>query len=335
MACCWTCGASVESNSFTCNSCKQLDAHERTRSAVEEAGAETSARLEEINQNLLGGFDRLTNVAGEISDKLSGIASTLEWGFDAVVWQLQKQDRTLRSIDQTLKTPTATQANEWREIADGLANRRAFSQSKEFYVKAMSAYPLDYRTYLGLASTYLKLEKFDLATETLEQSLPHAPADGGFDWRSHSYRLLGHIQACSENYKNAAQLLGLAVSLSPNSVEANYDYSLYCAHTGDNASVCKSLAFAIEKCPKYWRTSAVARDFRSIQALVEQTRTDLLERARASHASALASARDACTSTSVAISRVEEVHSRLSLLRPRPPNGSWGPVAEPLESTRP
>ena len=147
---------------------------------------------------------------------------TLEWGFDAVIWELQKQDNTLRSIDQTLKTPTATQANEWREIADGLASRRAFSQSKEFYIKAVSAYPLDYRTYLGLASTYLKLEEFNLATEILEQSLPHAPAGGGFDWRSHSYRLLGHIQACSENYRNAAQLLSLAVSLSPNSVEANY-----------------------------------------------------------------------------------------------------------------
>jgi tetratricopeptide (TPR) repeat protein len=292
---------------------------------------EVSDRLADLQQVTETGFDRLSQDSRAIADRLSELTSAVEWGFDAVVWQLHQQNKTLQRIDLTLRTPTATQANEWREIAEDLSNRGSLVQAEEFYKKALSAYPLDYRSYLGLAATYLKMNEFDQAKDILEKSLPHAPSEQGFDWKSHSYRLLGHIEACHEKYQDASRLLRLAINLSPTSVEAQYDNALYCAHTGDQASVSSSLSSAIEGSPMYWRIAAVASDFRSVLPVVERTRAEYLDRGRSSHKKAIELARNACASASQAVARVEEVNSRLKLLCPRPNDQSWGPVAEPFE----
>ena len=327
MARCWTCGAAVEGNFFTCNSCKHLRAAKVTQSEIREV----SDRLADLQQVTETGFDRFSEDSRTIEDRLSELTSAFEWGFNAVVWQLQQQNKTLKRINLTLRTPTAAQANEWREIAEDLSNRGSLVQAKEFYNKALSAYPLDYRSYLGLAATYLKMNEFDQAKDILEKSLPHAPSEQGFDWKSHSYRLLGHIEACHEKYQDASRLLRLAINLSPKSVEAQYDNALYCAHTGDHASVSSSLASAIEGSPMYWRTAAVASDLRLVLPLIERTRAEYLERGRSSHAKAIELARNACASASRAVVRVEGVNSRLKLLRPRPNDQSWGPIAEPFD----
>jgi tetratricopeptide (TPR) repeat protein len=327
MARCWTCGAAVEGNFFTCNSCKHL----RTEKVTQLEIREVSDRLADLQQVTESGFNRLSEDSRAIADRLSELTSAVEWGFDAVVWQLQQQNETLQQIDLTLKTPTATQANEWREIAEDLSIRGSLVQAEEFYGKALSAYPLDYRSYLGLAGTYLKMNEFDRAKDVLEKSLPHAPSEQGFDWKSHSYRLLGHIEACREKYQDASRLLRLAINLSPKSVEAQYDNALYSAHTGDQASVTSSLASAIEGSPMYWRTAAVASDFRLVLPIVERIRAEYLQRGRSSHAKSTESARNACESASQAVASVQGVNSRLKLLRPRPNDQSWGPVAEPFD----
>ncbi len=36
---------------------------------------------------------------------------------------------------------------------------------------------LDYRTYIGLAETYLQMSKFGVAEGLLKESLPHAPKE--------------------------------------------------------------------------------------------------------------------------------------------------------------
>src|ERR1035438_8864817 len=177
MARCWTCEAAVEGNFFTCNSCKHLRAAKVTQSEIRDV----SDRLADLQQVTETGFDRLSEGSRAIAERLSELISAVEWGFNAVVWQLQQQNKTLQRINLTLRTPTATQANEWREIAEDLSNRGSQIQAKEFYNKALSAYPLDYRSYLGLAATYLKMNEFDQAKDILEKSLPHAPSEQSFD----------------------------------------------------------------------------------------------------------------------------------------------------------
>jgi len=172
--------------------------------------------LESLHETISEGFADLSMIqeAGfnQLSNQLSEIATILEWGFGELFWQLEQQTEVLRSIDHTLKTPAETKANEWRLQAEELRRRGALQDSEEFFLKALNAYRLDYRIYIGLAETYLQMNKFDKAKTILENSLLHAPTN---HCKSYSYRLIGHIYACEENYTKALEALHSAIKLYP------------------------------------------------------------------------------------------------------------------------
>jgi len=291
MAKCWTCGTPVSGWNYTCSSCKSLSELKSLQNDIDSYSEDIQERIDSIEQSLLYRFRELE---GTISEGLSEIASAIEWGFGELSWQLQQQTDVLKNIDQTLKTPSETKANEWRHHAEELRRRGVLDGSEEFFLKALNEYRLDYRIYVGLAETYLRMNKFDKAKALLEKSLPHAPkeiqgsniehrrlldltrdflyegrinkteaiesrhsktgeglaeaqeiidqiANQGakaelglaFDWKSHSYRLIGHIYACEEDYDQAIASLRSAMELSPGYVEAHYDLAQYCAQMGD------------------------------------------------------------------------------------------------------
>jgi len=80
--------------------------------------------------------------------------------------------------------------------------------------------PLDYRTYIGLARTYLQKNEFDKARTYLEKSLPHAPDNS---YKNYSYRMIGHVNECASDYHSAVSALKSATKVSPNSYVAFYD----------------------------------------------------------------------------------------------------------------
>ena len=165
MARCWTCGAHIEYPLFTCPAC-------RTVEEIQSLWSETASNLDNLAEVQRRGFEELSNT---LSEGLSGIASVIEWGFEEVNWRLQQQTAVLQSIDYTLKTPTQTQANEWRQMAEELRSRGVLDKAEEFFLKSLEANPLDYRAYVGLAEACLRMDRFDEAKAYLEESLPHAP----------------------------------------------------------------------------------------------------------------------------------------------------------------
>lgn len=238
MARCWTCGAHIDRPLFTCPACS-------TVKEIQGLRKQTAASLDRLAEVQRRGFEELS---GALSEGLSEIASVIEWGFEEINWQLQQQTTVLKSIDRTLKTPSQTQANEWRQMAEELRSRGVLDRSEEFFLKSLEANPLDYRTYVGLAEVYLQINTFDKAMAYLEESLPHAPKGRSqsqeqdwdeeweeelerelrelereafeigeeanlranlwqnkeyFDYKSYSYRLIGHVYACKEEYPNA------------------------------------------------------------------------------------------------------------------------------------
>ena len=227
MAKCWTCGSSVSGYHYECSFCKD---------AIRE--------LESIQETISGGFEDLARIQkygfDQLSDQLSEIATVIEWGFEELSWQLQQQNDVLRSIDHTLKTPSETKANEWRLHAEELRRRGVLEESEEFFLKAFSEYRLDYRIYVGLAETYLQLDKFNEAKVFLEKSLPHAPQKDDIDYKSYSYRLIGHIYACEEDYIKALDSLHSSIKLSPNYADGLYDFAQYASLVNDDvvARIC-------------------------------------------------------------------------------------------------
>ena len=121
------------------------------------------------------GLSHISDGLSHVSDELSTLAGIVESGFEELKWEMEQQTRVLLSIDQTLKTPTQTQAREWRQMAEQLRTRGCFDEAEQWFLKSLELNPLDFRTYVGFALNYLRKNDFDKAEEVLKNSLPHAP----------------------------------------------------------------------------------------------------------------------------------------------------------------
>ncbi len=263
---CWTCGRFVSDYRYECAYCETLTQIKDFHQEFQSYQKNIAGSLNYITQVQREGFEAIKTT---IMDGLSEIASAIEWGFEEANWQLQQQKNILLSIDHTLQTPAATQANEWRKMAEELRQRKALDDSEEFYLKALKINRLDYRIYIGLAQTYLQMNKFDKAQYFLEKSLPHAPKEK-IDYKSYSYRLIGHIYACEENYEKAAEVLRLSIELSPDYAESRYDYAQYCAQL-KNIDLClSSLQNAIFANYIYWYLAHKEQNFDPVREEVQK-----------------------------------------------------------------
>ena len=354
MARCWSCGAEIPGGLrprywYTCPNCAQVEELESLRK-------EASSNLTKLVAVQQHGFETL-------SDRLSEVATVIEWGFEDVKWELQQQTDVLRSIDHTLKTPSETKANEWREIAEELRNRGVLGQSEQFFLKAVEANPLDYRIYIGLAETYLRMEKFNKAETFLERSLPHAPLETKrnleeptykflsdeegeefvacntyslpFDYKSYSYRLIGRIYFCEENYHQAASVLQKSIELSPSYWEGHYDYAQYCALVTKRENCLTSLHKAISGNPLYFYLAAKEKNFTplkdEVDNLLREHNTQALGKAKEAISLARRELRKAEQTVFAAREALKECHPELM----RPPfEGKYPYYENPYEKAR-
>ena len=291
MAKCWTCGTTVSGNTYVCSSCEDVVRELKNIDVSISVGIEGLARIQEAGFNQLSG-------------QLSEIATILEWGFGELSWQLQKQTDILRSIDNTLKTPSETKANEWRKMGEELRRRGVLNDSEEFFLKALESNRLDYRIYIGLAHTYLQGNQFDKAKAILEKSLPHAPKQE-IDYKSYSYRLIGHIYACKEDYNQAVSTLRSSIELSPNYEDGHYDYAQYSAQKKETENCLPSLQKAILVKPIYWYLAKKERNFDPIRTKVEKILSKL-------YSEASINAKDAIDKSE---SLLKEAHKALAVAR--------------------
>jgi len=271
---CWTCGNNMVEPTFTCPSCNGL---KQLKNLNEEA-KNISRGLKNLGEIQYEGFNELKDV---FSDKLSEVVSAIEWGFHELSWHLEQQTEVLRSIDNTLRTPSQTQANEWRLMADELSRRGVLDEAEKYYLKSIELNLLDYRTYLGLAHLYIEISEFDKAKSILEKSLPHAPKKE-IDYKSYSFRLIGHIYECREDFGTASLILQNAIELSPNYVDGHYDYSRYSSQLSNVKACIPSLTYAIQGNPLYWDLAKSERTFlpitREVMRVLQDFKTDGVNR---------------------------------------------------------
>ncbi len=323
MAKCWTCGTSVSGYHYRCSSCKQ---------ALRE--------LENMHDTISEGFGDLSRIQehgfNQLSAQLSEIATVLEWGSGELSWQLQQQTDILSSIDHTLQTPSETKANEWRLHAEELRHRGVLEESEEFFLKALNEYRLDYRIYVGIAETYLQMNKFDKAKVYLEKSLPHAPEEE-IDYKSYSYRLIGHIHICEEEYTKALEALHSSIKLSPDYIDGLYDFAQYmslvsdaivdhvCSQTfrewGHNWQravelrkynlICHlALAKAIKAKPVYFYLAEKERNFERRREAVELALKNLLDNARGNLESIVVNTEATIEDLNILVSKAQKALAR-------------------------
>ena len=100
-----------------------------------------------------------------------------------------------------------------------------------------------------------------------------------FDYKSLSHRLIGRICACRGDYGRAAAELRLAIDLSPDYPEGNYDYVLYCVQSGTTSAWEEPLRRAITAQPGYLNVAWVERRFAPARQELESLLTGLLNEA--------------------------------------------------------
>ena len=331
---CWSCGSEVYGGlryPFTCPTCETVEGIKSLRS-------ETANNLGELARIQQQGFERLY-------DSIEEIGSVLEWGFTELSWRLRQQTQVLNSIDYTLKTPNETQAKELRQMAEELRKRGVIEESEKRFLKSIDLNPLDYRSYVGLALTYLHMGKFDESKTFLEKSIPHAPkekeeqtesisgvvvssevrklvSEGNminaikvlrgttgqglkeckdavdeikarqvsilktslesvpiFDWKSYSYKLIGRIFFCQNNYTGAVEALKHSIQLSPKYADSYYDYAQYCALSGKAEDCLASLKTAIMEKPFFHDWASKEKNFDLLRNEVQQLRASLMKEA--------------------------------------------------------
>lgn len=188
---CWSCGAPVGGARymFTCPACTGTAVMTDIRNGItdqDRAMQMIASGLSEVKEAVSAGLSA-------ISDGLSLLAGIVQGGFDELNWELQQQTQILRSIDETLKTPSQTQAREWREMAEALRSRGCFDEAGQWFAKSLAMNPLDFRTYVGFGVNCLRKDDFDGAEGLLLKSLPHAPrgriSDPEQQWTDQRYGL--------------------------------------------------------------------------------------------------------------------------------------------------
>jgi tetratricopeptide (TPR) repeat protein len=281
MARCWTCGTKWEQSAgelYICEACEDISAQVRS---LEKTERTKLSKIDDLIYVQRKGFDSL-------GERLSEIASTIEWGFSELSWELQQQTSVLREMTKILKTPNETKANEWRQMGEELRRRGVYDEAIEFFSKSIRTNPLDYRTYIGLGNTYLHIRKFREAKKYFEKSLPHSPNNF---YKSYSLRLIGRICYCMEDYGHAIKSLKEAVDLSPSYAEAQYDLAQYYGIVGDAKKALPPLTDAIKKNSFYFYLSEKERNFNPIRREVIQLQEEMKKEAYTDAVSVISSAK--------------------------------------------
>jgi len=311
MARCWTCGREVKVAGYKCPDCQGVDELQGLRGDIEEQTVQLSDVVDRLRSQQSRDADALREATEE---GLKELASTIEWGFGEMRWAAELQRQALRDIDQTLRTPSETQANEWRTMAEELRRRGVCGESEEFYQRAIEANRLDFRSYVGLAETYIRMGRLGEARESLIRSMPHAPR-GAIDYRSYSLRMLGRLALCEGDPEEAHGKLAEAVQLSPEYALALYDLAQYAALTNRPDDMSSSLLEAVRAEPTVWYLAASERNLDgmreqvvAILSTLTNARIEMIDSLRKSHktivaraeaeVSAAGSARDAFDASS-------------------------------------
>jgi tetratricopeptide (TPR) repeat protein len=244
-------------------------AHSVTESSQPNRTEDAIYRLEDAISNIAeihkNGF---AEVKDEISSGFTMLADTLKWGFDNIAWELSQQTKVLNSIDFALNNPAITKAIEWRKIAENLRKVGNIDKSERFFLQALDEYPLDYRTYFGIALTCLEANKITKAMEYLEESLLYAPNIESFDYKSYSYRLMGHVEYSQENYTKAVEYLNRSIDYTPGYDYGYYDLARCLSKLKDAAGSLKTLKKAILINPQLFTTAENDEEFIDIRSSV-------------------------------------------------------------------
>ena len=259
---CWTCGTQIKNREyplFRCPTCRKIKELDRLRERV----AANLTMLERVQRRA---FEKLS---GEVLE----VGTITEWGFEDFKWRIHQEKGIPRGTEPKPKASAEIPASRYREMAEEFWLKGKLYEAGEHFLRAIRLDPADYGSYMGAAYANLLAEEFDRAKEYLEKGLPHAPDS---EWKSYSYRLIGHIWACKEQYPNAVSALKLAVDSSSTCYPAFYDLAQYSAQMEDEETCLSALRNAITGDSFHFYLAQKERNFEPLLPVVMKLLDEIL-----------------------------------------------------------
>jgi len=229
----------------------------------------------------------LSTLGGELHSSIRDIGHTLEFGLDQlsegidqlnadfhvlmgdVVWRLENQNSTLKSILKTLQAPLDTAAKELRRRAEDAYQNGWYEEALNDFLESERRNYQDFAVHRSIANIYcyhiLDLEK---ALAYFRKSAKYArPRDIRQAAEAHYFAAI--MCGAQQRPREALEHSGEAVRLNPKFYEGWYVQAAFAALLDEPASALRSLEAAVHGDPRYYERAKGDPTFDRIRSDVD------------------------------------------------------------------
>ena len=195
-------------------------------SAIDNLALAQKSTTKEISSSLDYMSDRASQSFSEIAGAISELTEIFEFTHSEIMWQMEQQLEVLTGIHNLVENPRATEANELLKMGIASLERDMVTESLNLLQEAVKLNPLDYRIYITMGHSYLKMDDLKKALDRFEYALKNARTNY---YKSYSLLLISRVYYCMGDAKKALDNAKLAAELSPDYPEAHYYSASYIA----------------------------------------------------------------------------------------------------------
>lgn len=200
------------------------------------------------------GLDYLSTSIDEVQAGFLGLNSIFEFGISEVVWQIEKNKKSLRNMLKVLMFHLSVPIKERRRRAETYYEHGFIDEAEEDLILSQELNEYDFTAYISLGMIYM-FRKIDLdeAIYCFDKAAEYAKVKSTY-YASFALMYKARILLEAKSLDNAKQCLEEAINLSPDLQELLYQLSIVEARLSNKEKaislILKLLEFDIRYCLK-------------------------------------------------------------------------------------
>lgn len=219
-------------------------------SDIRQVGVVVSDGLQDMNTTMEIGF-------GTLGAGLERLGADFNVLMGDVVWKLELQNVTMRSILVTLQAPLDTQAKELRRRAEDAYLNGWYEEALADFLEAERKNYQDFAVHRSIALIYMyHLIDFPKALDYFGKAAKYARPRSAAQAAEAKY-FAGLVCAIEQNPTDAVKHMEEALSLNAGLLDAAYMKGTFWAQLRDSARSCASVELAIKGDPRYHARAAL------------------------------------------------------------------------------
>ena len=173
------------------------------------------------------GMDNLAYSIDDVKEGMYGLKAAFDYSISEVVWQIEQNRQSLKSILEVLIAPLDTQAKELRRRAEEAYASGWYDDALDDFLESEKKNKYDFSVHTSIGIIYLfQVVDYEKALEYFEKAIKYAKPKSKYHA---SFALLhaAFIKREANLLDQAEKLTAEAIELSPNFAEALYQNAQY------------------------------------------------------------------------------------------------------------